>query len=86
MSFDLETLDTHERFKALGAIMILPWSENERNLPHNQDLFSYSHLRGVTTWILPHRTNVDNIIIGLDNSYLMTVIEQRQVRLANPTQ
>ena len=81
--FNLETTHTHECFDGLEGIVIPSWSESDYNLPHNQDLSLFSHFEGVTISVLPHRSEVD-IIIGLDNSHLMKVVEERVGDVGQP--
>ena len=81
--FNLETTHTHECFDGLEGIVIPSWSESDYNLPHNQDLSLFPHFEGVTTCVLSHRSEVD-IIIGLDNSHLMKVIEERVGDVGQP--
>ena len=83
MGFNLEAVHTSECFSGRSAIVVPPWSESGNNLPHNQDLSSYSHFKGVSTFVLPHNSSVD-ILIGLDNSQLMTVLEERVGEIDQP--
>ena len=53
------------------------------NLPQNQDFSTVSHFAGVTTSSLPDKCSVDTII-RLDNSHLMTVIEERHGERGQP--
>ena len=76
VSFDLEALDTNERFPARKALVIPPWSDEGYTLPHQQDLSEYPHFDQVTTYVIPSRRKVD-ILLGLDNSALMRVLEER---------
>ena len=83
VGFNLEAVHTSECFSGLSAIVVPPWSESGNNLPHNQDLSSYSHFKGVSTFVLPHNSSVD-ILVGLDNSQLMTVLEERVGEIDQP--
>ena len=83
VGFNLEAVHTSECFNGLSAIVVPPWSESGNNLPHNQDLSSYSHFKGASTFVLPHNSSVD-ILIGLDNSQLMTVLEERVGEIDQP--
>ena len=76
VSFDLEALDTHERFCDRKALVISPWSDEGYLLPHQQALSNYSHFDSGTTHAIPNRSHVD-ILLGLDNSLLMQVLEER---------
>ena len=76
VSFDLEALHTDQRFNARKAMVIPPWSDEGYTLPHNQELSAYPHFDHVDICGLPNRSKVD-LLIGLDNSCLMTVVEER---------
>ena len=83
VKFDLTAIHSQESFNSVNAIVIPPWGENTYNLPHNQELSSYAHFDGVTTCVLPNRSSID-IIIGLDNSLLMRVLEERVGQIGEP--
>ena len=52
------------------------WSKETYILPQNYDLSSYQHFENVNIEILPNRKHID-ILLGLDNSNLMIVLEER---------
>ena len=75
VSFDLEALDSGHCFRTRQALVVSPWSNERYTLPHQQDLSKYSHFASITAQVIPDRDKVD-IILGLDNSSLMRVMEE----------
>ena len=76
-SFSVEALHSDQRFSGRKAIVIPPWSHEGYTLPHKQDLSVYPHFYHVETYGLPSRSTV-YLLIGLDNSSLRTVVEERE--------
>ena len=76
MSFDLQALHTGERFSIQKALVMPTWSDEIYTLPHDYDLSFYHHFHDVSIITLPTQSQVD-ILLGLDNSYLMKVLEER---------
>ena len=64
-------------------MVIPPWSDEGYTLPHNQELSVYPHFDHVDICGLPSRSKVD-LLIGLDNSCLMTVVEERVEQEGEP--
>ena len=62
---------------------IPPWSDERYTLPYNQELSVYSHFDHVDIWDLPSRSKVD-LLIGLDNSSMNTVVEERVRQKGEP--
>ena len=57
--------------------MVIPtWSDKEYTLPHNLELSVYPHFDHVDISGLPSRSK-DDLLIGLDNSCMRTVVEER---------
>ena len=57
------------------AVIDSRWAEEQVILPHEQNLFGPPYFKGVKTQLLPERSYVD-ILIGLDNSELMMVLDE----------
>ena len=71
VSFKIETLHTGREIKVQNALLLDAWADENVTLPHDYDLTTYPHFDEVDIQVLPERTKVD-ILIGLDNSHLMT--------------
>ena len=76
VSFEIETLHTGREIKVQNALVLDAWADENVTLPHDYDLTTYPHFDEVDIQVLPERTKVD-ILIGLDNSHLMTALEER---------
>ena len=74
--FDLKALHNNKHFLELQALVVSPWSDEDYTLPHFQDLSEYPHFDDVVPRIIPERSGVD-VLIGLDNSALMRVLQER---------
>ena len=74
--FDLKSLHNNKHFLGLQALVVSPWSDEGYILPHCQDLSEYPHFDDVAPCIIPERLGVD-VLIGLDNSALMRVLQER---------
>ena len=75
-SFVVETLHARERFQIQKALVMPTWSNQTYILPQNYDLSTYQHFEDVNIETLPNRKHID-ILLGLDNSNLMMVLEER---------
>ena len=74
--FDLRSLHNDEHFLGLPALVVSPRSDEGYTLPHCQDLSEYLHFDDIIPCILPERSSV-NVLIGLDNSTLMRVLQKQ---------
>ena len=76
VSFDVETMHSGERFTIQKALVMPAWSKETYTLPHHYDLSTYQNFHDIEIQAVPDRKHVD-ILLGLDNSDLMTVLEER---------
>ena len=76
VSMKVQTLHNGDQFNINKALVMPAWSDESYTLPHHYNLSSFSQFDNVDMKKLPHRPNVD-ILLGLDNSNLMRVLEER---------
>ena len=76
VSMKVQTLHNGDQFKINKALVMPAWSDESYTLPHHYNLSSFSQFDNVDVKKLPHRSNVD-ILLGLDNSNLTRVLEER---------
>ena len=76
VSMKVQTLHNGDEFNINKALVMPAWSDESYTLPHHYNLSSFSQFDNVDVKKLPHRSNVD-ILLGLDNSNLMRVLEER---------
>ena len=76
VKFDLQSLFSNEMFELSNVVTNSAWQDDVETLPHRQDLNSFSHFEDVELYELPDNDTVD-LLIGNDNSFLMTVLEGR---------
>ena len=76
VSMKVQTLHNGDQFNINKALVMPAWSDESYTLPHHYNLSSLSQFDNVDMKKLPHRPNVD-ILLGLDNSNLMRVLEER---------
>ena len=81
--FDLKSLHNDKHFFGLQALVVLPWSDEGYTLPHCQDLSEHTQFDDIIPCILPERSSVD-VLIGLDNSALMRVLQERTDNESKP--
>ena len=74
--FNLKSLHNNKHFLGLQALVVSPWSDEGYTLPHCQDLSEYPQFDDVVPYMIPERSGVD-VLIGLDNSALMRVLQER---------
>ena len=72
----IQTLHNGGQFNINKALVMPAWSDEGYTLPHHYNLSSFSKFDNVDVKKLPHRSNVD-ILLGLDNSNLMRVLEEQ---------
>ena len=72
-----ESLDTNEMFCDITAVVHEPWSDDAKGLLHRQLLNELKHFEDVDMFTIDGCDVVD-LIIGNDNAFLMTVIEEKR--------
>ena len=77
ITFALQSLDTNEMFCDITAVVHEPWSDDAEGLPHRQLLNELKHFEDVDVFTIDGCDVVD-VIIGNDNAFLMTVIEEKR--------
>ena len=77
ITFALQSLDTNEMFCDITAVVHEPWSDDAEGLPHRQLLNELKHFEDVDVFAIDGCDVVD-VIIGNDNAFLMTVIEEKR--------
>ena len=83
VSFDVEALHNGDHFNIQQAWVMNNWSDDSYTLPHDYDLSEYSQFDNVEFEVLPDRKCVD-ILLGLDNSHVMTALKERTGRHGEP--
>ena len=81
--FDLKSLHNNKHFLGLQALVVSLWSDEGYTLTHCQDFSEYPHFDDVVLCIIPERSGVD-VLIGLDNSALMRVVQERTSNEGEP--
>ena len=72
----VQTLHNGDQFNINKTLVMPGWLDESYTLPHHYNLPSFSQFDNVEVKKLPHRFNV-NILLRLDNSNLMRVLEER---------
>ena len=78
--FNLQPLFSDETFALSNVVTHSPWYDDMNTLPHRQDMSTFAHFKDVELFELPENKTVD-LLIGNDNAFLMTVLEERVVAL-----
>ena len=76
-NFDLQSLDSGDKFTIANALVVLKFVDDENTLPHRLDTSNLKHFNGDKIPILPNRKNVD-ILIGQSNKPLLMVLEETE--------
>ena len=74
--FNLQSLFSDETFALSNVVTHSPWRDEMSTLPHKQDMSTFAHFKDVELFELPENKTVD-LLIGNDNAFLMTVLEER---------
>ena len=77
ITFTLQSLDTNEMFCDVTVVVHEPWSDDVDGLLHKQLLNELKHFEEVDVFTIDGFDVID-VIIGNDNAFLMTVIEEKR--------
>ena len=75
-SFVVETWHARDYFRIRMVLVMPTWSQENYIISLDFDFLSYQHFADVNIETLPNREHTD-ILLGLDNSSLMVVLEGR---------
>ena len=76
-NFDLQSLNSSDKFTIRNALGMLKFADDENTLPHRVVTSNLEHFNGVNISTLPNRKNVD-ILIGQSDKSLLMVLEERE--------
>ena len=77
VNFDLQSLSSDQVFSLSDVVAYTPWQDDVDTLSQREGVSSYPHFQDIDLLHLPNNESVD-LLIGNDNAFLVTVLEERE--------